>query len=233
MKVKLFLLALAFLPNWLWAQSDSLQLQEYQQPIAPSSMQAKGIAVRSGLQNTFSMRIPTDDPRLLRRVWRNYVQTQLGGRTKYDRKSKALTTTNASISGLSQQPVTLVGKPQPQGDLIDFTLSIEISQSLGSRQWNREAQQLLNAFVVEIEREKVRLHLKSEQKALSALERDLRRLQNANQRYHHEIEMALERIQRLEESILQNTAKQEKAIEDINRQQQVVKSVQEELGRIN
>jgi phage-related tail protein len=92
---------------------------------------------------------------------------------------------------------------------------------------------ILNDFVLEIEREKTRIHLKEEQKQLSQLERDLRKLKAANDRYYREIEMAKERILRMEENIIKNEAEQIEAVERIGQQQEVVKTVKSDLDRIN
>ncbi|HKK74082.1 MAG TPA: hypothetical protein VJ953_03330 [Saprospiraceae bacterium] len=228
---------LAIVSVFAFAQSDTSGVEEYSKGLNYRSVEEREAMMSTGFANAFSIRVPSDDRRLVRRVWKDYMQSHYNGRTKYDRKTKELVTTKAKISALGGRQSTLIGKQEKLGNTIHFTIWVEnegeMVRSARNRRQAREADMILNDFVVEIEREKTRIYLKNEQRELSKLERKLRRLQNANKRYHHEIEMARERIQRMEENIVENEAEQVQSIEKIDRQQQVVENVKENLERIN
>lgn len=225
--------------SWCFAfsQTDSLKVEEYSKGLNYRSVEEQEARMSTGFSNAFSIRIPSDDKRLVRRVWKDFMQSHYNGRTKYDRKNKELVTTKAKISALGDRQSTLISKQEKLGNTILFTIWVEnegkMVRSATNRRQAREADMILNDFVIEIEREKTRLYLRDEQRELSKLERKLRNLQNANKRYHHEIEMARQRIQRMEQNIIENENDQVQAIEKIDRQQEVVKNVKADLERIN
>lgn len=228
---------LAIISAFAFAQSDTSGVEEYSKGFNYRSVEEREAMMSTGFANAFSIRVPSDDRRLVRRVWKDYMQSHYNGRTKYDRKNKELVTTKAKISALGGRQSTLIGKQEKLGNTIHFTIWVEnegeMIRSARNRRQAREANMILNDFVVEIEREKTRRYLKEEQRELSKLDRKLSRLQNANKRYHHEIEMAHERIQRMEENIIQNENEQMQAIKKIDQQEEVVKTVKEDLERIN
>lgn len=237
MRKLIVLSSLIFFGATAFAQSDTSDIQEYRKGLNYRTVEEGEAMMSSGFRNAFSIRVPSEDKRLVRRVWKDYMQSHFNGRTKYEWKTKELITTKAKISALGDRQSVLIGKQEKLGNTIHFTIWVEnegeMIRSARSRRQAREADMILNDFVVEIEREKTRLHLKEENRELAKLERKLRQLQNANKRYHQEIEMARERIQRMEENILRNEAEQVQAVEKIDRQHEVVKNVKENLERIN
>lgn len=221
----------------VFAQSDTTEVMEYSKGLNLRAVEEGEERMSAGYRNSFSIELPTGDKQLVRKVWRDYMSSRFDGRTKYDRKNKEYITTNAKISAMGDRHSSLIGKQEKFGNNTRFTIWVENDgeqiRSVSDRRRGREADMILNDFVVEIEREKTRIHLDDEQKQLSKLERDLRRLKSANDRYHREIELAKERIQRMEENIIQNEAAQIDAIDKIGQQQEVVKTVKKDLDRIN
>lgn len=233
--ILLFLFGLVFSPAF--AQSDSSEVMEYAKGLNLRAVDEGEELMSAGFRNAFSIRVPTGDKRLVRKVWKDYMGSRFNGRTKYDRKNKEYITTNAKISAMGDRNSNLIGKQEKLGNSIRFTIWVENDgsqvRSVSDRRQGREADMILNDFVLEIEREKTRIHLKEEQKQLSQLERDLRKLKAANDRYYREIEMAKERILRMEENIIKNEAEQIEAVERIGQQQEVVKTVKNDLDHIN
>jgi ribosomal protein L13E len=236
MKKLLLFFALSFVMWPLIGQSNG-EVQEYSKGLSFSNIEESEDLMSAGFRNSFSIRLPSGDKRLVARVWKDYVSTHFDGRTKYDRKAKEYVTANAKIGPISPSQTLLIGKPEKMGDATHFTIWLdndgEQVSSRSNRSHAREAYSILEDFALEIEREKVRLHLEGEQKNLRKMETQLRRLENANTRYYREIEMAKARILKMEENIVQNEADQIKAQEEINQQHELVKGVKDSLDRIN
>ena len=236
MKRKLLLFTLLLLGFALHAQSEEA-VEEYSKSLSFSSVSEGQELSSVGFRNSFSISLPTDDRKLAAKVWKTYVSSRFNGRTKYDRKAKEYITPNAMVSPVTSGSVNLVGKPEKFGGSVRFTLWLNEEgtyiKSAVSPSKAREIESILEDYVVQIEKEKVRLQLVEEEKELRKREHKLRRLINANERYHREIELAKERIKKMEENIIQNEQDQITANDDIIEQQEKVKQVKENMNSIN
>lgn len=212
------------------------EVQEYSKGLSFAAIDESEDLMSAGFRNSFSITLPSGDKRLVARVWKDYVSNHFDGRTKYDRKAKEYVTANAKIGPIGPGNTTLVGKPEKMGDATHFTIWLDHDGQISSRRNRnhaREAYSILEDLALEIEREKVRIHLEDEQKDLRKMESQMRRLKNANERYHREIELAKAHILKMEENIIQNEADQIDAQEQINLQHELVKGVKNSLEGIN
>lgn len=219
----------------LFAQRKE-EVQEYSKGLSFASIEESENLMSAGFRNSFSITLPSGDKRLVARVWKDYVSNHFDGRTKYDRKAKEYVTNNAKIGPIGPGNTTLIGKPEKMGDVTHFTIWLDKDGQVSSRRNRshaREAYSILEDLALEIEREKVRIHLEDEQKSLRKMETQMRKLKNANQRYHREIELAKAHILKMEENIIKNEADQVDTQEEINLQQELVKGVKDSLERIN
>lgn len=235
MKNIITIIVLSLLVSTLMAQRNA-EVQEYSKGLSFASIEESEDLMSAGFRNSFSVTVPSGDKRLVARVWKDYVSSHFDGRTKYDRKAKEFVTANAKIGPIGPGNTTLIGKPERMGDVTHFTIWLDHDGQISSRRNRRharEAYSILEDFVLEIEREKVRIHLEAEQKNLRKMENQMRRLKNANERYHREIELAKEHILKMEENIIKNEAEQIEAQDEISLQQELVKGVKDSLERIN
>ncbi|MEM6380753.1 MAG: hypothetical protein AAF705_21400 [Bacteroidota bacterium] len=226
---------LSFMLVALMAQRNN-EVQEYSKGLSFASIEESEDLMSAGFRNSFSISLPSGDKRLVARVWKDYVSNHFDGRTKYDRKAKEYVTANAKIGPIGPGNTTLIGKPEKMGDRTHFTIWLDHDGQVSSRRNRshaREAYAILEDLAIEVEREKVRIHLEEEQKHLRKMENHLRRLKNANERYHREIELAKAHILKMEENIIKNEADQVDAQQEIALQQELVKGVKDSLERIN
>jgi len=179
----------------------------------------KSKAIISGYKNSFSVLLPEGDRRLVNRVWKTYARNHFNARMKYDRKSKEYTAKDAEITPVTSSPINMISKTEKIGGQIRLSMWLDgeetYSKSLDRPRNAYAMEGILEDFAIQLEKEKVRIHLKEEEKNLGKYEAKLRRLENAQKRYYHEIEIAKARIKRLEENIIQNELDQLKANDDI------------------
>ncbi len=212
------------------------QVEEYQKGLEFSAIQEASEKRSTGFENAFSIYLPTDNPKLATKVWKDYVSSRFNGRAKYNRKAKEFISEEV-MTPVTSYPINLVSKTEKFGGQVKFTLWLDQGETYLTSAQNPgkvgAVQDLLNDFHIQVEKEKVRLHLLEEQKALRKLEHQLARLERANARYHKEIELAKQRILQMEDNIIKNELDQITASDEIKSQQQKVDSVQATLDKIN
>ena len=89
MRRKLLLFTLLIWSFSLNAQSED-SVEEYSKGLSfSSSAVSEGQEMSSvGFRNSFSITVPSDDRKLVAKVWKTYVSSRFNGRTKYNRKAK-------------------------------------------------------------------------------------------------------------------------------------------------
>jgi phage-related tail protein len=84
-----------------------------------------------------------------------------------------------------------------------------------------------------LDRVKIEERLQEEERTLTRLERNLRKLEMANNRYNREIDYAEKRIEKMEANIVDNQDAQIATAEEIARQLEVVQEVKRQLMTVN
>lgn len=213
----------------LWSQGDSL----YIKGLSDEEKAAPKPLLTSNYNNTFSIVLPESDQRLVKKVWKTYARTHFDARVRYDRKAKEYVARDAELNSLSRRPIDLVTTAEKFGKQVRFTLELDTGEeyvkALERPRNTIEVHAILENFAMEVERERIRRRLDDQEKILHRKEARLRRLENANRRYYREIEIAKERIQRLEEKIVENEEEQIEAANEIQEQLRKVEDTRQEL----
>ncbi|MEO0339607.1 MAG: hypothetical protein AAF242_10380, partial [Bacteroidota bacterium] len=221
---KLILIALAL---FLGLQVQG-QTEVYKKGLEFSAVQEASEKRSTGFENAFSIYLPTDNPKLATKVWKDYVSSRFNGRAKYNRKGKEYISEEV-MTPVTSYPINLVSKTEKFGGQVKFTLWLDQGETYLTSEQNpgkvQAIEDLLNDFHIQVEKEKVRLHLLEEEKELRKLEHKLARLERANARYHKEIELAKQRILQMEDNIIKNELDQITASDEIKTQQNKVESV--------
>jgi len=92
-----------------------------------------------------------------------------------------------------------------------------------------EAEKILMRFGLEVARETIKIELKDEEKRLSQMGHDLKKLKNANDRYRKDIEKAQLAIRKAEENITKNQGEQEDMLKQMDVQREVIEMVQRKI----
>jgi len=197
------------------------------------SLTAKGI---SATPARFTLQVEGVDDRFVRKVWKNYTRMMFDARTKYDRKQEEYLTEEAQLSNLGSQPVDLTAEIQDYGSTVEFSLLVDQQGDYLSVTENyREVQEvraIMEDFELEIERELIRHRLDDEEQELRRIDRQLRKLQNAQKRYYYEIEAAEERIARMKAKIEENKTEQVETSARLEQQKALLQQVQDMLAEV-
>lgn len=174
------------------------------------------------------------EAKLVENTWSDFVKEYYGVKSKWNRKAEEWLSDDASIPALGTgKPVDLYAKFKESKDDVEFTLWIDLGGTFLSRADNRdaydEAEKLVNRFATEIAKAQTREMLAQEEKQLEKLEGELKKLANANERYHKEIEKAKEAIKKAESDIEQNEKDQKVAQQKIDDQKKAVELVRKKL----
>lgn len=189
-----------------------------------------------GTEPALVMKIPNTNENVVGDVWQNYIKDAYRGKTKWDRKTKEWFTDDVSITAIGgSNTVDLYAAIDQSGQDVEFVLWCDLGGAFLSSSSHRdryaEAEKMLAQFSMEVAKAGVQFELDDQEKELKRLEGELKKLQNANDRYHKEIEKAEEAIKKAREEIAKNEKEQEAALQNIEKQKQVVENVKKKLKK--
>lgn len=190
-----------------------------------------------GVYEALVLEIPDLDKKTVGDLWSDYTKSFYGTRSKYNRKTKEYFADDAEIAG--------IGK----GNTIDIYTSIEEKSNgsvlsmwinLGGAYLSQrdhgdrylEAEKMLIRFGLEASKEKVRMDIKDQEKALGGLENDLKKLQSNKERLEKDIERAKQMIADAEQGLEENANLQEAKQVEIKTQEELIQTTKKKLNDI-
>jgi valyl-tRNA synthetase len=190
-----------------------------------------------GNNHALVIEIPQADDKLVAKVWNNYIKDFYKGKNKQLKSGGEILSDKLSIPALNPGgTVDLYALPEKAGSNVRFYLWVDLGKGfLNSTEYNdqyKDAENLLRRFAIEVSKEKTRVDLFNQEKELGNLEKELKRLQSDNAKYHKEIEDAKARIKKAEDNIAQNEKEQKAAEDKIETQKKNVEAVRKELKRL-
>lgn len=130
--------------------------------------------------------------------------------------------------------VNLYTHIEDKGDGSELTLWVNIDGTFLSPDLHPdqyiEAEKMLMRFGLEAAKEKVRIDLALQEKALERLEGDLRKLEGEKERYGRDIGRAQEAIRKAEENIEENGRDQESKLQEIEEQKTAIEVIKRKLN---
>lgn len=214
-----------FVSGLLGAQESSLSIFEGSRTMS------------QGTENAFTITLPGVSHKMVRKVWKDYVRSHFRSGLKYQRKEREYWAEQARVRNLTNFPINLYAVIDDIGSQVQFTLWVDMRgayvESQRDPKMAEEVAFILRDFAVYVERARIEERLEEEQKQLTRLERDMRRLQAARKRYIQEIANAEARIERMKENILINEDEQATVTLTLQEQMERVEEVRQQLLTIN
>lgn len=189
-----------------------------------------------GTHNALVLELPQNDQKLVSKVWEGYMKSFYDTKSKHNRKTGEWVAEEADIVSLGKgDDVDLFTTIEQRGKNVELALWVHLQEGdtyvSSDRHPDRsvEAEKLLMRFGLEVARETIKIELKDEEKKLSQMGHNMKKLKNAQDRYRKDIEKAQAAIRKAEENILKNGGEQEDMLKQMDVQREVIEMVQKKL----
>ena len=192
-------------------------------------------AMSMGINNAIIVEIPETNEKMAEKVWKDFMKEY--GKTKRNRKSDEWTTEDASISAFNDsEPVNIYAQIQGGDDYVELAMWVPLTEGFLSSSSHpeayRAAEKMLNDYALEVKIETVKEELEEEEKTLSKLERDLKKLKKDNEDYHETIRDSERAIEKAEKDLVQNKEDQEKALINLRAAEDVFEEESDSLNML-
>ena len=187
-----------------------------------------------GVYEAIVIQIPDLDQKTVGSLWADFTKDFYGVRSKYNRKTKEYFSDDADIAGIGLgNTFDMYASIEERGNGTEVSVWYDLGGAyLSSREHgdrHLEAEKMLLRFGLEAAKEKIRLDIKAQEKALSGLQGDLKKMENDKGRLEREIEKAQEAIARAEEGLEQNAQDQENKNVEIKAQEELIEATKRKL----
>ena len=193
----------------------------------------------NGTYNSFFFELPDVDKDQVKKDWEKFMKSYKG-KTKYNRKAKLFITEKAKIAQLSDVPVIVYTKiledknPDKQISLIVwFDLGDTYVDSKTDEIKGSYVHQILTEYAMSTSKTFAESIVKEEEKRLSKMEKDLKKLIKENKNYHKNIEKAKKSITKNEKNIEVNELDQKNTHKMIESQKNTVLAAKENIKQFN
>jgi hypothetical protein len=188
-----------------------------------------------GPQNAYYVEIPGASKKLAQKTFEEMIKEY--GKIKENGKAKEyfmMATKIPVVNGSS--PVDLYAKFDEGKDMATVYVFVDLGgafvNSSDHPSQSAALKQLLYDYFIAVRKKVVAEELKNEEKSLSGLEKDLRKLKDKNEGYHKDIEKAKQKILEAEKNIETNVVEQENKNKEIDTQKVVVEEVTQKLNSL-
>lgn len=220
--------------NMNWKTLFTIALLSFCHIAASAQITEREKTMSVGVYNALILELPDTGRKFAENIWKNYLK-QHGGKTKKNKKAKEYFTDNISLAGIGSN-IDVFSNVSESGGLAEVTIWVDLGEEyLNSYSHaNRyvEAEKFLMRFALEVTREKIKLELEQEEKRLTKLKKNLKKLERANSNYHRDIRVAEERITKAKANIEQNEIDQEETKSAIDLQKEAVELVKKKLSNL-
>ena len=172
----------------------------------------KKTSMSLGPQNAYYVEIPGASKKLAQKTFEEMIKEY--GKIKENGKAKEyfmMATKIPVVNGSS--PVDLYAKFDEGKDMATVYVFVDLGgafvNSSDHPSQSAALKQLLYDYFIAVRKKVVAEELKNEEKSLSSLEKDLRKLKDKNEGYHKDIEKAKQKIMEAEKNIENNVVEQE------------------------
>jgi hypothetical protein len=195
----------------------------------------KKVSMSLGPQNAFYVEIPGADKKMAEKTFMEFVKDY--GKMKENSKAREhfmMASKIPVINGTS--PVDLYAKFEEGKNMATTYVWVDLGGSFVNSSDHTSQTTALRQFMydyfIAVRKKVVAEELKTEEKNLSNLEKDLSKLKDKNQDYHNDIEKAKQKIAEAEKNIEKNLVDQENKNKEIDTQKTVVEKVVEKLNNL-
>lgn len=195
----------------------------------------KKVSMSLGPQNSFYVEIPGADKKLAEKTFYEFVKEY--GKMKENSKAREhflMATKIPVINGTS--PLDLYAKFEEGKGMATTFVWIDLGgafvNSSDHASQTAAFRQFMKDYFISVRKKVVAEEVKIEEKNLSNLEKDLKKLKEKNDDLHKEIEKAKQKIAEAEKNIEKNLVDQENKTKEIETQKEVVGKVIEKLNNV-
>lgn len=202
---------------------------------ASAQLYEKAVPMSEGNNNALTLRLPEISVKDAEKVWQQYMDDYYDSKAKWNRKTKEWIIDDADIVALGRgKNVDLFTTFEKSGEGVSVNLWIDLDgEFLTSRSYPdryTDAEKLMMRYALEVAKASVQKDIDDEEKQLGRMETDLRKLKNANDRYHKDIERAEEAIKKAEDNIVKNVREQEDMVKKIEMQKELLDQIRKKLS---
>ncbi|MBL0023807.1 MAG: hypothetical protein IPO98_01805 [Saprospiraceae bacterium] len=195
----------------------------------------KKVTMSLGPQNSYYIEIDGADKKLAEKTFYEFVKEY--GKMKENKKAREhflMATKIPLINGTS--PLDLYAKFDEGRDMATTYIWLDLGGAfVNSTEYEPQSTaltQFIKDYYLEVRKKVVAEELKTEEKNLSNLEKDLSKLRDKNEDYHKDIEKAKQKIADAERDIEKNIVEQEGKEKEIDAQKSVVGNVIDKLNNL-
>lgn len=197
----------------------------------------KAVPMSEGSNNALTLTLPRISVKDAEKVWQQYMDDFYDSKAKWNRKTKEWVIEDADIVALGRgKTIDMFTTFDESGDGVKVNLWVDLDGDfLTSREYPdryTDAEKLMMRYALEVAKASVQEELDHEERELKKLETDMRKLKNANDRYHRDIERAKEAIKKAEEDIVKNVRDQEDMLKKLELQQELIDQIRKKLNEL-
>lgn len=203
--------------------------------LAVAQLYEKAVPMSEGNNNAITLRLPNISVKDAEKVWQQYMDDYYDSKAKWNRKTKEWVIDDADIVALGRgKDVDLFTTFEKSGEGVSVNVWIDLDgEFLTSRSFPdryTDAEKMMMRYALEVAKASVQQEIDDEEKHLNRMETDLRKLKNANDRYHKDIERAEEAIKKAEDNIVKNVREQEDMVKKIEMQKELLDEIRKKLN---
>ncbi|MDQ3141564.1 MAG: hypothetical protein M3Q56_04880 [Bacteroidota bacterium] len=184
-----------------------------------------------GVQSGLAINIPGADAKFIEKQWKKY--TKDFGKIARNRKADEDFISGAIVKDINGgAPIDMYSQITEQNITVYFDMK---NGFLNKAEYAKEyglANNFMQTFGYEVQKEMVRMELDSEKDKLKKLEKNIEKLRRDNTGYHQDIAQANEKIKRAEANMVQNDKDQQTTQTELGNQTKTVEMVQQKLDKI-
>lgn len=180
------------------------------------------VKMSKGENNSFTMKLPTDNSKMIREDWVKYMKSFKGKKTKFNKKTGEYFSDNANINYLSENTIDVFAKVKGNVITVWYNLGGAYLNSEMHSEKISGVEKMLNGFHFNLSRSVAEADFKAQEKEMIALQDDLKKLEKENKDLHETIAKAKKAIAEAEAKIKTNLEGQTVKKEEISEQGTVV-----------
>jgi len=192
-------------------------------------------AMADGLRPASSIIIENVDAKYVDNVWKNYIK-KYGGKYKWDRKSGQHNNEGTLIPNISSNVLQATAVTKAAGNNTQFYIWLKDGQDFINPMEDSTAKEqissLLSHFALEVSREKLKDDIKEEEKNLSRMATEIKKLERQNDKLHKDIEDYKNKIAKAESDILENVKQQTETNVNIEKQNETINAMKQRLSKL-
>lgn len=187
-----------------------------------------------GVQNAYIVDVPNATAKMMEESWNQKLSGS--GKPKVNKKAKEAFLMDANLPNVTSGTVHIYAKFEENKGQGSAYFWLDTKKEFLSTEVNAEISEKfkfwLNEYSLDVLKKVYNEELKNEEKNLSNLDRDMKKLKDKNSDYHKDIEKAKQRIAQAEKDIEKNLQEQDAKQAEIEGQKIIVEKAKDKINSI-